>query len=147
MWTMIDKLKNIRGFHLVHLNIRSLWQHMDEFRFYLKDSNINCATISESWLNEKIPSNLVDIQGYNLFRLDRQTLNETDLNQTKNGGGVCAYIKSDITVLPNELQDLNRSTTDIEAQWLLLQPEHQKKFILVNLYRPPKGIYRLFLII
>ena len=88
MWTMIDKLKNIRGFHLVHLNIRSLWQHMDEFRFYLKDSTINCATISESWLNEKIPSNLVDIQGYNLFRLDRQTLNETDLNQKMEEGYV-----------------------------------------------------------
>ena len=42
--------------------------------------------ISESWLKDELPSNLLDTNGYNVIRLDR-TWKEND--KFKKGAGVC----------------------------------------------------------
>ena len=43
--------------------------------------------ISESWLNSKVRNAEVEMDGYELFRLDRVH---------KPGGGVCGYVRTDI---------------------------------------------------
>ena len=132
-----NKFLGVKGMHLTHLNIRSLPAHLDLFAFYLKDSNISCATLSETWLTDLVPSTLMNIDGYTLTRLDRKT--RAHNNQTKKGGGVAAYIHNSFDFSDSELAHLNLSNNNSEIQWLTISKPYIKKLIIANVYRPPKG--------
>ena len=77
-----------KGMHITHLNIRSLWNKIDLIKLFLQKSNISIATLSETWLNEGIPTSLLNIDGYSFERLDRKV--------EKSCGGVGIYIRSDL---------------------------------------------------
>ena len=56
--------------------------------------NITALTISESWLNQDIGSELLYIDDYDLYRNHRKW---GDLpNVIKKGGGVCTYIRKTV---------------------------------------------------
>ena len=76
---------------IVHLNIRSLRSpsHLTELRDWAAANKTDVITISETWLNTPVTNSEVSIDGYKLYRQDRLR---------KRGGGVCAYIRKDITV-------------------------------------------------
>ncbi len=42
---------------------------------------------SETWLNDKITNNNVAMDGFEMFRMDRQKV-----SGKKKGGGVCTYV-------------------------------------------------------
>ena len=65
-----NDFRRVRGLHPTHLNIRSLWANYDLFKQDLMDSNVTCASLSETWLNLKIPDELTNIPNYSLIRLD-----------------------------------------------------------------------------
>ena len=123
---------------MTHLNIRSLWSNYDLLNQYLEDSNIACATISETWLKPDFPTLLVTIANYTLCRLDRQILTK-DGSTTKTGGGVAIYVNNNFSFSEKELSHLNQSNEDIEIQWLTLSRNFMRKIIIANVYRPPKG--------
>ena len=54
------------------------------------------------------------------------------------------YIKEDINIDTTTLLDYNVSNEDIEIQCVILRPPQQKKFILLNVYRPPAGNLQSF---
>ena len=139
-----NDFRRVRGLHLTHLNIRSLWANYDLFKQYLMDSNVTCASLSETWLNLKIPDELITIPNYCLIRLDRQTCRH-NTEQVKSGGGLAFYVKNDINFSKMELLKHNVRTSDIEIQWLTLTPPKSKKIIIGNLYRPPNGRVGIFL--
>jgi hypothetical protein len=60
---------------------------VDELKIILDQYDVSMAFITETWLNEKIDDAAVCICGYSIARCDRID---------KLGGGVCAFIKSDI---------------------------------------------------
>ena len=60
---------------------------MDELKIILDQYDMSTASITETWLNEKIDDAAVCIDGYSIARCDRID---------KLGGGVCAFIKSDM---------------------------------------------------
>ena len=66
-------------------NVRSLLPQVDELDAILKLNHTSLAFITETWLNENIDDDAVQIPGYSLIRRDRNY---------RSGGGVCAYIKS-----------------------------------------------------
>ena len=106
-----------KGFHLLHLNVCSLWPKIDLIKQLLRDnSNIATLTLSETWLTERIPSELVAINDFVLYRNDRQWGDAQD--KIKKGGGLGIHIKEDYNVSEFEYQHLNESTRDGEFQWL-----------------------------
>ena len=78
-----DSLKNLKGFKVVHLNIRSIVKKIDQIRLLLQDTPTDILTVSETWLRPHLNTELVEIEGYKIYRLDR-TCNGT--SKKKRGG-------------------------------------------------------------
>jgi len=57
----------------------------------LNTYNVHVATIAETQYNCKIPDDIVSIENCELIRL------ELNPSQKHQGGGVCVYVKSNIT--------------------------------------------------
>ena len=84
-------------------------------------------TISETWLNTTVTNSEVSIEGYKLYRQDRLC---------KRGGGVCAYIRKDITV--TVLKEISHLPDNYFYQfWLKLQYRKLQSVVICISYRPP----------
>ena len=125
---------------MIHMNARSLTSNIDIIKPILEDSNIGVATISETWLNDMIPNNFVDINGFKLLRSDRTTCRDT-IQNPKRGGGLAIYLSNDINNYIKRI-DLNICNKDIESQWLELHLPGQKTYFIGNFYCPPNGIIK-----
>ena len=80
--TEIYTRKQNKGVKIGHLNIRSLLKKIDEIRILIHQNSFDILAISETWLSDKIPNELVNIPGFNVYRNDRPS----------HGGGVLIYI-------------------------------------------------------
>ena len=114
---------------ICHINVRSLCpndrtKRIDEIHSLLciRDGyDIIC--ISETWLNSSITNDMIDIQGYQLFRKDRMD---------KKGGGVAIYVSETIPARQRE----NLEHQSLEMLSLEIQSQG-KRYILCCCYRPP----------
>ena len=106
-------LNKAKGFKLVHLNIRSLYDTIDQLRATLYNSSVNVITLSETWLRKGVSDSMIKIEGYRTFRLDR-----TNRLRAKRGGGLLVYIKENLAAETATLDNLNLVSSDVEAQWL-----------------------------
>ena len=129
----LDGLKTTKG--LLHLNTRSILKKMDQVRVLFEGSALDVFSFSETWLNESINSATVDIEGYTLFRQDRNF----NLTKKKRGGGLLTYIRSDHARDCELLSDMGSSTKDLEAMWSIIYRPYCKNMVICNVYRPPKG--------
>ena len=127
-----------RGFHIAHLNVRSMNNKLLELYSYVRNLKFDVFTISETWLNEAFPEELLYIDGYNLLRLDR-SWKEENVSHVKKGGGLAIYIKQDLHVSLDKLKKFNVSTKNIEVQWVEVNMENSRNIIIGNIYRPPQG--------
>ena len=100
---------------------------VDELSAVVAINNPSVILVTESWLSSDIPDSIINIGNtYNSYRLDRPTP----------GGGILAYIKSDLPAkrLP-ELEEERK-----EALWLLLKPPRTPRpyssVIVVGVYHP-----------
>ena len=107
-----------RGLHICHLNVRSLWNKFELIKQQIINSNISVFCISESWLNPNITDEMIYIPGYSVARLDRSWSNTDSVTASK-GGGLCIYIKNGIPFSTTECDKFNKSTKDIECQWIM----------------------------
>ena len=61
--------------HLAHLNVRSMFggKKFDMLKKQIEMSGFDVFTIhvSESWLSQSIPSNMINVPGYSVTRYDR----------------------------------------------------------------------------
>ena len=71
-----------KGLHILHLNIKSILPKIDEIHFIAKQSNASTIGIKESTLDSSIFNSELDIDEYDLIRLDH----------SRGGGGVACYI-------------------------------------------------------
>jgi len=53
----------------------------------ITEEDLDVVGISETWLSDRISDNEISIQGYTLFRKDRNSTNKSK------GGGVALYVK------------------------------------------------------
>ena len=81
-------LENLKGFRIAHLNITSLPKYIDKLRLYLISKPVDILGINETRLDNSIDDAEVHIQGYNLYRKDRNRL----------GGGVAIYTRVALNV-------------------------------------------------
>ena len=68
-----------RDFSLFHINARSLWKKFDNVHHFLSGNEVCVAAITETWLHENTPSNLITIPSYNFVH---------KIRGNKRGGGV-----------------------------------------------------------
>ena len=132
-----------RGTHLAHLNLQSLNNKFELVKIQIRELGFHIFTFSESWLTCNIPDTLVNIEGYNIIRLDRNWKEDGKVG-VKKGGGVGFYIRDDLTYSQDGLQQYNVSCKDIECSWLRLLNSNAKDIILCVVYRPPSGNVETF---
>ena len=135
----LDDIKLAKGLHMAHINIRSITNKWELFQTQFSSSNLHVLGISETWLNDKLPSELYQLSNhYTLIRNDRSWRDE-GYSTTKKGGGVALFMSSSLTFSDSDLSYLNTSNIDIEVQWVTIQQPNSKTIIIGNLYRPPQG--------
>ena len=132
-----------KGFHIAHLNVRSLLGRYkaDMLKHQIEHSKVDVFTVSESWLTPAIPDSQVALQDYSVTRVDRRWGDEGDAG-AKKGGGVLSFIKEGIGFSDDKFRDLNVSSKDLEMQWILLTIPNVRPMVIINVYRPPQGDYK-----
>jgi len=113
---------NKRGLHFMHVNINSILPKLEELRYIVNSSKLSIIGISESKLDSSVDDNEINIPGYNILRKDR----------SRNGGGVLAYIKDDLSF--NIRDDLKSSNETIFFEIFL---PHTRPILIGIVYRPP----------
>lgn len=126
----ITDLKLKKGQNICFLNVRSLYNHFSELELDFSNTKFVALCLSESWLNNRILNDIIQIKGYKIVRLDR--------NYGKKGGGVMAYIREDLSF---EMPDLswNISNLDIETLTFVVRQNHQRDLYVTVVYLPPKS--------
>ena len=90
----------------------------------LKKSRAAVIGVTESWLNESHTDESVKIEGYTLIRNDRQS----------HAGGVCAYIREDISYNRSDL-----TTADQENIWFEILLPKSKPLYVGIIYRTERN--------
>ena len=110
------------------INARSLLPKIDELSLLLSIHPIEFIAVTETWLNDTVPEQLIYINNYNIFRNDRSY---------SRGGGVCASISTNIPA--KRRMDLENPSH--ECLWLWLRPHRLPRYltglICCVLYNPP----------
>ena len=65
-------IRYIKGIKILHLNIRSLYNKLDEIRLLVVESNPDILGISETWLHNGIDDSEIHIPNFSLLRKDRR---------------------------------------------------------------------------
>ena len=110
-----------------HLNVRSIIDKIDEIRLIISKTKLDLLCISETWLHEKINDNMINVPGYTIVRHDR--------NSNKRGGGVCIYVRSNMSFTCRD--DLINDV--LEAVWIEIPRTRTDQLIIGCLYRPPNA--------
>ena len=74
---------------MASLNINSLLAHIDEFRVFMNESDIDIISVNETKLDSTINDNEVYIPGYEIVRKDGKI-------NGRHGGGVCIYVRCNL---------------------------------------------------
>lgn len=105
------------------LNAQSLLPKIDELRVitHVRSPSLICAT--ETWLNDSVDSNFINIHNYQICRQDRSY---------RRGGGIAIYLSNDICFTPistncDSMKDVDFLVLDVMSF----------RILLVCLYIPP----------
>lgn len=131
----IDWVKQAKGLKIVHLNVRSLLAKLDEVKTTLLDGSIDIIVLSETWLHSQCSNELLDIDGFKLYRQDRNIT--IPGGKKKRGGGICIYVKDEFSV--TTWPTLSHNNADIESLHVSCKLRNCKKVNLSVIYRPPSG--------
>ena len=111
-----------KGLHFVHININSLLPKIDELQYLTKLSNASIVGIGETKLDDSISSSEIEIEGYDLLRLD----------QSRRGSGVACYIKKSLAYSYKE-----KFCIKTESIFFDIFLPKAKPILVGILYRPP----------
>jgi hypothetical protein len=109
---------------LLVTNVRSLLNKVEELTITIRKNNIDVCFLTETWLDESIPNSLIEVDGFSLFRSDRNT----------NGGGVALYIKNTMVVsqIPlHTIPSITQSSSEILAVFI-----HHVNIAIIVIYHP-----------
>ena len=125
--TLPDYFHNNKGFSILHLNIRSLQKHFDNFNSFLSHLNFTFKVIclSETWFHDAKHAASLNLSNYQMINLHRQN--------GQAGGGACIFIQESIDF--KERKDVSISKNDSEI--LSIEITNQTKNILSSAYIPP----------
>jgi len=111
-----------RGLHFLHINVNSLLSKIDELRHIANRTNLAILGITESKLDNSVPNEEVNINGYSILRSDRN----------RNGRGVACYVRADLC-----FNRKNIISNSIEHVFFDLLIPKMKPISIGIFYRPP----------
>ena len=115
--------------NIILTNVMSLVPKMDELEHAIREYSADIAFITESWLKNSVPDEVIEIGGYRVFRRDRTE---------KGHGGVCIYTKS--CYVANVISDIPNED-GCEVLWVKVNPRRLPRgfsaLVLGVLYHPP----------
>ena len=103
------------------LNVNSLTKHI--YEVFLANKPLDVLAISESKQDLVDSDRIVNLEGYNIVRRDRN----------KHGGGVCFYLRNTITFC----RQYQLENDDLELIALEIQKANSCPFLIATWYRPP----------
>ncbi|XP_028414247.1 uncharacterized protein LOC114537304 [Dendronephthya gigantea] len=108
----------------------SLSPKIDEISHTLNSISADIGLFTETWLQDTVPDDAINIEGYQLFRRDRAN---------RIHGGVCMYVKESIHC--KILSDFYH--TDHEVFWAYLRPRRLPRgfsnIVIAVVYQPPSA--------
>ena len=103
----LDEIKNSKGMHMAHINVRSLMSKWEHFKTTFKNSNLHVLGVSETWLNGNLTNQLFELSSnYIFYRNDRSWTDDNNAT-IKKGGGVGLFMNSDILSSDTDYAHLN----------------------------------------
>ena len=106
-------------------------QKTDELEAVLRENDVDVACVTETWLKQTVPSELVNIPGYIVHRSDRK--------DGRRGGGVAVFVRHNLPCV--RLPALE--TASVEMVWLLYRrprmPRAVSHVIVGAIYHPPSA--------
>ena len=124
-----DSNFNNRGISLVHFNARSLKCNFNSICDCINNLNysFDVIAISETWIDDSFDVNYINIDGYNLYHINRNY---------KKGGGVALYVKNNLKC--KLIVEQSVAHTDLyECVVIELCFEKSKNVIISCIYRAP----------
>jgi len=113
-------------------NLRGGFVHKtDEMYAVLRDNDVDVACITETWLKQSVPSDVVNIAGYAMHRSDRK--------DGRRGGGVAVFVRHNVPCV--RLAALE--SPSVETVWLLYRrprmPRAVSHVVIGAVYHPPSA--------
>ena len=111
-----------------YANVRSVRNKLDEIKVLVGFKRPHILLFVESWLHSDIEDNEIKIDGYKIFRRDRDSVVKS------RGGGLLIYVQDNINVI-----EISESLSfNIECLWIKVLGEH-KNLNFGLYYRPPNS--------
>ena len=108
-------------------NIQSLINKRAELEVVVNEKKPHIIGITESWCNQSILDSEVAIEGYSMFRLDKDTV-------TGKGGGVILYVDNSMSAVTcHEIQNHNFES----SVWCVIKLERNENLLVGLCYRSP----------
>ena len=128
----------LRGLKIVSVNIRSLYSSLNELSVRFKEFDIICCC--ETWLNSTFTNQMIQIEGFEIFRLDREYGNICNKEQKlKRGGGLIVYIKKNLSDFAQIIPNSSQISGSVEQLWIKIVKPNIRNLLLGVIYRPPSG--------
>ena len=128
----------IKGLKLLSLNVRSLYSNLSELQARFKDFDVLC--FCETWLNSNTTDQMISLEGFDLFRLDREKGNiTTKKGKPKRGGGLIMYVKTELSDSTEIVEELSSISANVEQLWVKIEKPNTRKQLIANIYRPPNS--------
>ena len=125
-----QRFENPKNILIGHLNVNSLRNKIDSIDLLIKE-HIDICLLSETKLDNSFPNQQFHLNGYKLFRKDRDRF----------GGGIAFYVNETIPC-----KTLNTSDIPENIELLLLEISlKSRKWIIIGLYKPPSLNEKYFL--
>ena len=116
---------------IISQNIHSIPKNFEEFYSDICDFEFDIIALCETWTSNETSQLYQNLPGFN----------SAFLNRDSKGGGVGFYLKKDIVF--EVLDQFSCSDPALECIFLNFQINNDR-FIIGNLYRPPKGNFDVF---
>ena len=128
----------LKGLKIVSVNIRSLYSSLNELSVRFKDFDIICCC--ETWLNNTFTDQMIKIDGFECFRLDRECGNILNkAYKPKRGGGLIVYVKKDLSNFAQIIPHVSHISDNIEQLWVKIVKPNVRSLLLGVVYRSPSG--------
>ncbi len=123
---------NQKGTSFAIFNIASLPSKMDDFKIFMQNNPVDVMALNETCLDNSIPDTEIHIDGYDVFRKDRN----------RHGGGVAIYIRCNAGYTCKVRKDLMPS--ELEMIVIEMKKGKAKPHVIIVWYRPPNTEIELF---
>lgn len=119
--------------NIAHINVQSLCARklskFEELKTLVSHSKLDVACFTETWLSSEINDRLINIEGFNLLRNDRN----------RHGGGICIYIRKGLAYRLIKKSVICENDVSTKTEYLILEILIGKdRLLLAVYYNPPE---------